>query len=60
VLAGWKQQVGPETMTDRSCGSQAHFPHQVMLKADEKVMVCRVGIVCTSKYRARCCSEYHL
>lgn len=47
-------------MTDRSCGSQAHFPHQAMLKADEMVAECRVEIVYTSKYPVRYCSECHL
>jgi len=58
VLAGLKQQVGRATMTDRSCELQAHFPHQAMLRADEMVVVCRVGIVYTSKYPVRCYSEY--
>lgn len=60
MLADLKQQVGPETMTDRSCGLQAHFPHQAMLKADEMVAACRVEIVYTSKYPVRYCSECHL
>ena len=58
MLAGLKQQVGLETTTDRSCGLQVHSLHQVRLKADEMVVVCRVGIVYTSKYPVRCYSEY--
>lgn len=60
MLAGLKRQVGPETMTDKSCGLQAHFLHQAMLKADEMVVACHVEIVYTSKYPVRYCSEYHL
>lgn len=60
MLAGLKQQVGLETMTGRSCGLQAHFPLQAMLKADEMVVACRVEIVYTSKYPVRYCSECRL
>jgi hypothetical protein len=60
VWADWKQQVGPETTTDRSFELQAHFLRQARPKVGEKVVVCRVGIVCTSRYQVRCYSECRL